>query len=347
MEKCYDAQPIASNRVDAARRIAQKKHMQQSIYPFLTRSTLRVLAGRLLPALLILCLGDIAIFPPVAHAQFSLSVPQTPNNQAPSGTISLALSAVIEGTQTTLKDGLSWRIYDSPSEKRATLMATSKEANPRFDLPPGAYIIHVSYGLASASRRIILAQQTANERIPISAGGLRLSARVGDLPIPNDRVTFSIYVSQGNDPEGRLVVDNIPAEKVLYLPSGLYRVVSRYGRTNAIATADLRIDNGVLSHATLTHRAATVTLKLVRAKGAEALGGTRFSVLTPGGDIVREISGAFPTLTLAEGEYLILARNGGKLYSEEALIKSGFDRDIEVLTTNIVNTEEGEANKKQ
>ena len=299
--------------------------MKRSLRPFFIAFSKATPFMRLILAALVVCMTG-----QMAQAQFSFSVPQSLNNQTPAGTTTLSLMAVIEGTQTVLKDGLTWRIYDSPAEKRAALITSSKDANPRFDLPPGAYIIHVSYGLASASRRIILAQQTANERMAISAGGLSLSARVGDLPIPNDRVTFNVYVAQGSDPEGRLVAENILANKVLYLPSGLYRVVSRYGRTNAIATADLRIDSGVLSQATLTHRAATVTLKLVRAKGAEALGGTRFSVLTPGGDIVREISGAFPTLTLAEGEYLILARNGGKLYSEDAVIKSGFDRDIEV-----------------
>ena len=309
--------------------------MKRSLRPFFIAFSKATPFMRLILAALVVCMTG-----QMAQAQFSFSVPQSLNNQTPAGTTTLSLMAVIEGTQTVLKDGLTWRIYDSPAEKRAALITSSKDANPRFDLPPGAYIIHVSYGLASASRRIILAQQTANERMAISAGGLSLSARVGDLPIPNDRVTFNVYVAQGSDPEGRLVAENILANKVLYLPSGLYRVVSRYGRTNAIATADLRIDSGVLSQATLTHRAATVTLKLVRAKGAEALGGTRFSVLTPGGDIVREISGAFPTLTLAEGEYLILARNGGKLYSEDAVIKSGFDRDIEVLTTNVVNTDE-------
>ena len=316
--------------------------MKRSLRPFFIAFSKATPFMRLILAALVVCMTG-----QMAQAQFSFSVPQSLNNQTPAGTTTLSLMAVIEGTQTVLKDGLTWRIYDSPAEKRAALITSSKDANPRFDLPPGAYIIHVSYGLASASRRIILAQQTANERMAISAGGLSLSARVGDLPIPNDRVTFNVYVAQGSDPEGRLVAENILANKVLYLPSGLYRVVSRYGRTNAIATADLRIDSGVLSQATLTHRAATVTLKLVRAKGAEALGGTRFSVLTPGGDIVREISGAFPTLTLAEGEYLILARNGGKLYSEDALIKSGFDRDIEVLTTNVVNTDENEPAKKQ
>jgi hypothetical protein len=322
--------------------MAQEMPMKRSLRPFFIAFSKATPFMRLILVALVVCMTG-----QMAQAQFSFSVPQSLNNQTPAGTTTLSLTAVIEGTQTVLKDGLTWRIYDSPAEKRAALITSSKDANPRFDLPPGAYIIHVSYGLASASRRIILAQQTANERMAISAGGLSLSARVGDLPIPNDRVTFNVYVAQGSDPEGRLVAENIPANKVLYLPSGLYRVVSRYGRTNAIATADLRIDSGVLSQATLTHRAATVTLKLVRAKGAEALGGTRFSVLTPGGDIVREISGAFPTLTLAEGEYLILARNGGKLYSEDAVIKSGFDRDIEVLTTNVVNTDENEPAKKQ
>jgi hypothetical protein len=329
-------------RVDAGNRMAQKNFMKSDLCspPRKTGQARQILSLFLGVFVLVGGCGS-------GIAQFSISVPQSLKPQTPSGATNLALSAVIEGTQTLLKDGVSWRVYDAPADKRASLIASSKDAAPRFDLPPGAYIVHVTYGLASASRRIILSQQAVTERIPISAGGLSLSARVGDIPIPNDRVTFSIYVAQGSDPEGRLVAENISTHKVLYLPSGLYRVVSRYGRTNAIATADLRIDSGVLSQATLTHRAATVTLKLVHNKGAEALGGTRFSVLTPGGDIVREISGAFPTLTLAEGDYLILARNGGKLYSEDAVIKSGFDRDIEVLTSNLVNTDEAEANKKQ
>jgi hypothetical protein len=54
-------------------------------------------------------------------------------------------------------------------------------------------------------------------------------------------------------------------------------------------------------------------------------------VLTPGGDTIREAIGAFPSMTLAEGEYIVIARNGGKVFTQEFQVKSGYDRDIEVI----------------
>ena len=39
----------------------------------------------------------------------------------------------------------------------------------------------------------------------------------------------------------------------------------------------------------------------------EALANTQWSVLTPGGDVVKEAIGAFPKVVLAEGEYSVVA----------------------------------------
>ena len=80
------------------------------------------------------------------------------------------------------------------------------------------------------------------------------------------------------------------------MPSGTYHVVSTYGESNAIQRADLKVENGKITDATLNHRAATVTLKLVAAPGAEAFAGTAFSVLTPGGDTIREAIGEDPVV---------------------------------------------------
>ena len=82
---------------------------------------------------------------------------------------------------------------------------------------------------------------------------------------------------------------------------------------------------------TLRHRAATVTLKLVNKLGGDAYAGTNFSVLTPGGDTIRDLVGAFPSLILAEGDYILIARNGGRVFTEEFKVRSGFDQDIEIL----------------
>ena len=54
-------------------------------------------------------------------------------------------------------------------------------------------------------------------------------------------------------------------------------------------------------------------------------------MLTPGGDIIRELIGAFPSLVLAEGDYVVIARHDAKTYQSEFPVQSGMDRDIEVI----------------
>jgi hypothetical protein len=74
-----------------------------------------------------------------------------------------------------------------------------------------------------------------------------------------------------------------------------------------------------------------MTLKLVNAPGGEALANTTFSVLTPGGDVIRELIGAFPSLVLAEGEYIAIARHEGKTFQTTFNVQSTLDRDVEVV----------------
>jgi len=82
----------------------------------------------------------------------------------------------------------------------------------------------------------------------------------------------------------------------------------------------------------VNHRAAVITLKLVNERGGEALANTQWSVLTPGGDVVKEAIGAFPKVILAEGEYSVVARNEGKTYNGKFKVEPGVDREIEVLS---------------
>ncbi len=289
------------------------------------------------PALLAAALLAIVTLGPSgdAFAQAMRNAPLSPfdpNPTQPSRAVDLRLSATLEGDTAVIGSGVVWRVYSDPSDGTpARLVAKSDVAQPVFVLDPGAYVVHVAYGLAGVTRRVVLAQQTLSERVGIPAGGLVLQARIGDNPIPVDRVRFTVYVPVGNDPEGRAVATDVRSGTLLRLPEGQYRVVSTYGNTNAIASADLRIEPGKVLDATIRHRAATVTLKLVLRAGGEALGGTSFSVLTPGGDTVREAAGAFPTMTLAEGEYVVVARNGGKVFTSEVRVRSGFDGDVEVI----------------
>ena len=245
----------------------------------------------------------------------------------------LFLSAMLGGGGGPIRSGITWRIYAEPQDGgAATLVQESKSASPSIPLDPGVYIVHAAYGLASATQRVVMGGAPTSASITLNAGGLVLGGVIGDSPIPPDKLKFNVYVPLGNDPEGRLVVESAHAGTLIRLPEGAYRVVSTYGDSNAIMSADLKVEAGKVTAATLRHKAATVTLKLVTAPGSEALANTTFSVLTPGGDTIREAIGAFPSMTLAEGEYVAIARNAGKVYTQEFSVKSGLDRDIDIIT---------------
>ncbi len=256
-----------------------------------------------------------------------------PPNAPPvrSETAMLYLSAVFGGDARPVRSGLVWRVFADPGDGTAAAMvARSSAPSPAFALRPGTYAVHVAYGFASATKRVTLVGDGV-ERLTLSAGGLRVSGTIGDTPIRPNMLTFSVYVPIGANSEGRLVVANASPGDLIRLPEGTYHVVSTYGDSNAILRADLKIEAGKVTDATLNHRAATVTLKLVRAAGGEAFAGTAFSVLTPGGDVIREAIGAFPSFILAEGDYVVIARQEGQVYTREFKVQSGLDRDIEVV----------------
>lgn len=247
-------------------------------------------------------------------------------------TSTITLSTVLEGDTAVIKSGLTWRIFTDPTDRTPSLLVfESDAAEPVIQLPPGPYIIHVAYGLSGTTKRIVVGQSPLKETISLNAGGLQLTAMIGDTPVPDEAVIFNVYVAVGSDPEGRLIAGNLRANTILRLPAGTYRIVSQYGDTNAIMSTDLTIESGKLTTATVKHRAAMVTLKLVRTLGGEAYAGTSFSVLTPGGDTIREAEGAYPSMILAEGSYILIARNGGKVFTQEFSVKSGYDQDIEIL----------------
>lgn len=244
----------------------------------------------------------------------------------------LALSAAFPGDARPIRSGLVWRVFgDGGPDRAPQLVAKSTAATPTVSLAPGNYTVHVAYGFATASKRIYLGPRGGAERLPISGGALKLSGAIGEVPISANRLSFNVFLPSAGDSEARLVVGNVRTGDVVRLPEGSYHVVSTYGESNAIMRVDLKVEPGRLTEATVNHRAATVTLKLVAAQGGEAFAGTAFSVLTPGGDVIREAIGAFPTVTLAEGDYVLIARHDGQVYTRDFKVESGLDRDIEVL----------------
>ena len=257
-----------------------------------------------------------------------------PDNVIENKKFDLATTAFFAGEPKAINSGITWRIYKSaPATRDMLLVNKSTEATPIFELESGEYVVHVSYGLAGTSKTVVIENGPVVERFSLAAGAMRIRGSVGDNPIPSNLINFSIYVPFPDNSEGRLVLPKVRQNEIIRLPEGLYHVVSTFGNANAIMRADLKVESGELTEAVINHRAATVTLKLVSTPGGEAFAGTDFSVMTPGGDTIREASGAFPSMTLAEGEYTLIARHEGKMYSRTFMVETGLHRDIEILTT--------------
>jgi hypothetical protein len=54
-------------------------------------------------------------------------------------------------------------------------------------------------------------------------------------------------------------------------------------------------------------------------------------VLTLGGDVIKESTGAFPRVILAEGDYRAIARSDGRTFERNFKVTSGVDGEIEVI----------------
>jgi hypothetical protein len=280
---------------------------------------------------------------------------------AADGQATLSLSAALNGgVGRALTGGLRWRVFSAQPDAAGAhpLIVESSLAQPTLTLPPGDYVVHVAFGLASATRRLALGPEVRSEQLLLSAGGLRIEGTLADAPIDPSKLSLAIYVPENRNPQGKLVYAKAKAGDIIGLPEGAYHVVSTYldtvgGRfvpsvvtnpgksaapappatlpSNSIVNADIKVASGKLIDVTLRHRCATLTLKLVNKPGAEALANSTFTVLTPGGDVIRELVGAFPSLVLAEGEYVVIARHDAKTYQATFEVKSAMDRDVEVV----------------
>jgi hypothetical protein len=269
---------------------------------------------------------SIAAIPPVI-AQ--------PPAASTAGQAVLSLTARYGKDLPVISSGLVWRVFpDRPDETGVFKMIREERgATPNIVLPPGSYVVHVTLGLVSAVRPVTLKSETDRESFVLPAGGLRIEGRVGTSKIPQNQISFSIYKGSqfevGN--ERAPLVPSVAAGDVALLPEGTYYIISNYGDANSVVRSDIRVAAGKLTDVIITHRAAVITLKLVSDKGGEALANTAWSVITPGGDVIKESIGAFPRVVLSEGEYRAIAKNEGKVFERPFNVVNGVDGEVEVI----------------
>jgi hypothetical protein len=260
--------------------------------------------------------------------------PIAPMPLVPTGKVALALSARFGKDAPVIDGGLIWRVYAAKPDAKGKfrLVKEDKQPTPTLVLPAGSYIVHVGFGLATAVKPVTLRGSPVREQFELPAGGLRMEGRVGNVLIPASQISFNVFKGSQFEPgDHRPIAEHVMTGNVVIVPEGTYYIVSHYGDANAVVRSDIRVQAGKLTDVTVTHRAAAITLKLVTEKGGEALANTAWAVLNPGGDVIKEVLGAFPRVILSEGEYTAIARNEGRVYERKFKVVTGVDGDVEVL----------------
>lgn len=256
-----------------------------------------------------------------------------PQFEMPSGPTTVTFDALLTEDGRPIGSGLVWRIFSGQTDGAGKLQLIANAAGGRaaFELAPGNYLVHAAYGAAGATKQIAVVRPDQTEVLVLNAGGIRLHGAISEnQPIDPERLSYEIY-SGTSDGERRLLVPAAKEGHIVRLNAGIYHIVSKYGDVNAVVRADIKVEPGKLTDATIYHRAADVTLKLVNEPGGEALANTAWVVLSPGGDIVIESVGAFPRFVLAAGDYSVIARQDGRTYNRDFSVEPGIDGDIEVV----------------
>lgn len=231
-----------------------------------------------------------------------------------------------------IEQGLVWHIFrDRPGpDGKPKLVSTHRDPSPALRLEPGDYLVSVAFGRAHLTRRIAVpAEGGTQERFVLNAGGLRVSSLLGTgEAIPERAITYEIF---SDERQRSRVMSGLRPGVIIRLNAGIYSIVGTYGDANATARADVTVEAGKLTEATLTHAAAKVTFKLVSRAGGDALADTQWNLANAQGATVKESVGALPTHILAPGTYTVSARNGAEVFQRVFTVKAGQAAEVEVV----------------
>jgi hypothetical protein len=260
--------------------------------------------------------------------------PPPPQVQRP---VPVTFKALISETGPKLQSGLTWRVYASKAATEGggfELLSTHREANPTAALLPGEYLVNAAYGLSNLTKKIkVESGRSLEETFVLNTGALKLAALLPNgEKLPDAAVKLTI-LSDEEDQFGQrqTILSNAKPGIVIRLNAGAYRVESLYGDANAVVKADVTVEPGKVTEATIKQTGAKTTFKLVQSLGGEALADTKWTILTSAGDVVKENAGALPTHILAPGSYAVVADHGGLSYTRKFSIESGEAKQVEVV----------------
>ncbi len=248
----------------------------------------------------------------------------------------LALAAVMADGGQPLGGGLVWRIFDGRVQDDGSyrLISTHKDARPSVTMRAGEYLINASYGRANITKRVtVWPGREQQDVFNLNAGGLRLYATLAKQPLFSEQtLSFEVF-SEETDQFGnrRKVIGNAKSGVVMRLNSGTYRIHSVYGDSNAVIEADVTVEAGKMTEATIDHQAGKVTFRLVQRAGGEALADTIWNIYSGDGQLVKRSGGAFPSHVLAAGNYQLKVEHDGREIGANFSVEPGDRKQVEVV----------------
>lgn len=265
-------------------------------------------------------------------------VPRAPSDGPDAGpgvNANVKLVAYLTADGQKIDKGIVWRVFEEKPARAGKLkmLSTLRDPAPILKLPLGEYVVNASYGRAHLTRKINVRSAAAlTEPFILNAGGLRITALLGTQPSPAGMVTYSILSDERDQQSNRSVVmTGAKPGLIIRLNAGLYQIISTYGDSNAVIRADVNVEAGKLTEATLAHSAAKVAFKLVTRAGGEAVADTQWSIQTLQGEVVKESVGALPTHHLAPGNYSAIAKSGGRNFRRDFSVQNGDNVEVEIV----------------
>ncbi|MCU0829912.1 MAG: hypothetical protein MUC58_00075 [Rhizobiaceae bacterium] len=247
----------------------------------------------------------------------------------------LQLEAKLTDKGEPVQAGIVWRVFeaDPGPDGRLRLIAKAEGGPASLDVPEGTYLVHAAFGRAGATKKIVVGTERVEEVLVLDAGALAMRAEESSgNAIPPFKLRFAVYEAEVDEAgERRLIVDNVAPGAIVRLSEGNYHIVSSYGAVNAIMRTDIRVEPGVVTEATVQHRAAELILKLVARPGGEALADTSWSVYTESGELLFQSIGAYAPVVLAEGGYTAVAKHRDRVFEKPIMVESGKNGEVEVL----------------
>ncbi len=272
--------------------------------------------------------GNLLTLPP--------NVTVVPRSAPTGGAQEVQFTAFLTDDGPPIDQGVVWHIFQDAEKDSARPRhhRTVRDASPVIRLSPGRYLVNVSFGRANLTRTIAVEAGVAlNERFVLNAGGLRVSAQLGDgSPAPEAAVNYDIYSGETDQLGNRQrIMSGARPGLIMRLNAGIFHIVSRYGDANAVVSADVTVEAGKLTEVAITHPGASVTFKLVTRPGGEAQSGAQWAILDPDGEVIKESAGALPTHVLAAGSYVVTARHSGRVFRHGFTVQAGEAAQIEVV----------------